>query len=71
MKLSLCQSDAFTQRLLGGNPAAVVLLDAWLSHGVLAAVAAENNLAETAFVIPRPAPTTRSTRSRSTWDSRP
>jgi len=53
MKLPLYQVDAFTQRLFGGNPAAVVLLDAWLPDGVLAAIAAENNLAETAFVIPR------------------
>lgn len=30
MKLPLYQLDAFTQRLFGGNPAAVVLLDAWL-----------------------------------------
>jgi predicted PhzF superfamily epimerase YddE/YHI9 len=54
MKLPLYQLDAFTQRLFGGNPAAVVLLDAWLPDSVLAAIAAENNLAETAFVIPRP-----------------
>lgn len=53
MKLSLYQLDAFTKRLFGGNPAAVVLLDAWLPDSVLAAIAAENNLAETAFVIPR------------------
>jgi len=54
MKLPLYQVDAFTRRLFGGNPAAVVLLDAWLADSVLAAIAAENNLAETAFVIPRP-----------------
>jgi len=53
MKLPLYQVDAFTTRLFGGNPAAVVLLDAWLPDGVLAAIAAENNLAETAFVIAR------------------
>lgn len=53
MKLPLYQVDAFTQRLFGGNPAAVILLDAWLPDSVLAAIAAENNLAETAFVIPR------------------
>lgn len=52
MKLPLYQLDAFTNRLFGGNPAAVVLLDAWLPDAVLAAIAAENNLAETAFVIP-------------------
>ncbi|MPY88927.1 MAG: PhzF family phenazine biosynthesis isomerase [Luteitalea sp.] len=53
MKLPLYQVDAFTGRLFGGNPAAVVLLEAWLPDEVLAAIAAENNLAETAFVIPR------------------
>jgi len=53
MKLPVYQLDAFTSRLFGGNPAAVVLLDAWLPDGVLAAIAAENNLAETAFVIAR------------------
>jgi predicted PhzF superfamily epimerase YddE/YHI9 len=53
MKLPLYHLDAFTQRLFGGNPAAVVLLDAWLTDSVLAAIAAENNLAETAFVVPR------------------
>src|ERR1700720_4598166 len=51
MKLPLYQIDAFTSRMFGGNPAAVVLLDAWLPDSVLQAVAAENNLAETAFVV--------------------
>src|SRR6185295_895759 len=54
MKLPLYQVDAFTNRVFGGNPAAVVLLDDWLPDDVLADIAAENNLAETAFVIPRP-----------------
>jgi len=53
MKLPLFQIDAFTSRLFAGNPAAVVILDEWLPDHVLAAVAAENNLSETAFVIPR------------------
>src|SRR5258708_34698927 len=52
MKLPLYQIDAFTSRMFGGNPAAVVLLDAWLPDDVLKAIAAENNLAETAFVVP-------------------
>jgi hypothetical protein len=59
MKLPLYQLDAFTRRLFGGNPAAVVLLDAWLPDGVLAAIAAENNLAETATLMqsaPEPPP---------------
>ena len=53
MKLPLYQIDAFTSRLFGGNPAAVVTLDEWLADDVLQAIASENNLAETAFVIPR------------------
>jgi len=53
MKLPLYQIDAFTSRLFRGNPAAVVLLDDWLADETLMAIAAENNLAETAFVVPR------------------
>jgi PhzF family phenazine biosynthesis protein len=53
MKLPIYQVDAFTSRLFTGNPAAVVLLDEWLPDETLAAIAAENNLAETAYVIPR------------------
>jgi PhzF family phenazine biosynthesis protein len=53
MKLPLFQIDAFTGHLFGGNPAAVVLLEEWLPDSTMAAIAAENNLAETAYVIPR------------------
>jgi len=53
MKLPLYQVDAFTARRFAGNPAAVVLLDDWLPDATLVAIAAENNLSETAFVIPR------------------
>ena len=53
MKLPLYQVDAFTSRLFGGNPAAVVVLDQWLPDEVLQQIAAENNLAETAFVVAR------------------
>lgn len=53
MQLPLYQIDAFTSRLFGGNPAAVVTLDHWLEDDALQAIAAENNLAETAFVVPR------------------
>src|SRR5215469_5470101 len=45
------QVDAFTSHRFGGNPAAVVLLDAYPEDGVMQAVAAENNLAETAFLV--------------------
>src|SRR5260370_26079434 len=53
MKLPTSQVDAFTDRMFGGNPAAVVLLDDWLPDRILAAIAAENNVAETAFVVAR------------------
>jgi PhzF family phenazine biosynthesis protein len=52
MKLPLYQIDAFTSRMFGGNPAAVVLLDTFLPDRALQAIAAENNFAETAFVVP-------------------
>ena len=45
------QVDAFTDRLFGGNPAAVVPLDSWLDDRILQSIAAENNLAETAFIV--------------------
>jgi PhzF family phenazine biosynthesis protein len=47
----LFQIDAFTDRLFSGNPAAVVLLPAWLPDATLQAIAAENNLSETAYVV--------------------
>jgi predicted PhzF superfamily epimerase YddE/YHI9 len=50
-KQKLYQVDAFTDRLFGGNPAAVCPLDKWLSDDVLQKVAIENNLAETAFYV--------------------
>jgi len=52
MKLPIYQIDAFTDRVFGGNPAAVVPLDSWLPDATLQAIAAENNLAETAFFVP-------------------
>lgn len=45
------QIDAFTDKVFHGNPAAVCLLDAWLNDELLLAIASENNLSETAFVI--------------------
>ncbi|MGO8915159.1 MAG: PhzF family phenazine biosynthesis protein [Stellaceae bacterium] len=50
MRLPLYQIDAFTDRRFGGNPAAVVPLEEWLPDAVLQAIAAENNLSETAFL---------------------
>ena len=43
--------DAFTDHLFGGNPAAVCMLDHFLSDDILKAIAAEHNLSETAFVV--------------------
>lgn len=52
MYLPIFQIDVFTSSLFKGNPAAVVLLPHWIADTVLQAIAAENNLAETAFVVP-------------------
>jgi PhzF family phenazine biosynthesis protein len=49
--LPFFQVDAFTDRAFAGNPAAVMPLDAWQDDGTLQAIAAENNLAETAFTV--------------------
>jgi PhzF family phenazine biosynthesis protein len=46
------QVDAFASRPLTGNPAAVMPLDHWLDDDLLQRIAAENNLAETAFTVP-------------------
>ena len=51
MKLPFAQIDAFADRPFGGNPAAVMPLEAWLPDETLQAIAAENNLSETAFTI--------------------
>jgi PhzF family phenazine biosynthesis protein len=53
MDLSLYQVDAFTSRRFAGNPAAVCPLQRWLPDDVMQAIAAENNLSETAFFVPR------------------
>ena len=51
MQLPLYQVDAFTSRRFAGNPAAVCPLDRWLPDDVMQAIAAENNLSETAFFV--------------------
>lgn len=51
MKLRQYQIDAFTDQLFGGNPAAVVPLTSWPEDWLLQAIAAENNLSETAFFV--------------------
>jgi PhzF family phenazine biosynthesis protein len=51
-RLPITQVDAFADRAFTGNPAAVMPLEEWLPDAVLQAIAAENNLAETAFLVP-------------------
>jgi PhzF family phenazine biosynthesis protein len=51
--IPLYQLDAFADRVFAGNPAAVCPLEAWLDDTLLQAIAAENNLAETAFFVPQ------------------
>jgi PhzF family phenazine biosynthesis protein len=51
MRLPIYQVDAFTDTLFGGNPAAVCPLQAWLPDATMQAIAAENNLSETAFFV--------------------
>jgi PhzF family phenazine biosynthesis protein len=46
------QVDAFANRVFEGNPAAVCPLPRWLDEAVMQAIAAENNLSETAFFVP-------------------
>jgi PhzF family phenazine biosynthesis protein len=51
MKLKLYQIDAFADKVFSGNPAAVCPLARWLSDELMQKIAAENNLAETAFYV--------------------
>lgn len=51
MKQKIYQIDAFTKELFGGNPAAVCILKEWLANDLMQKIAAENNLAETAFAV--------------------
>ena len=50
MKIKMFQVDAFTSELFSGNPAAVCLLNEWLSDELMLSIASENNLSETAFL---------------------
>lgn len=52
MKIQMYQVDAFSNQLFGGNPAAICPLERWLDKATMQAIAAENNLSETAFFIP-------------------
>ena len=51
MKLTLYQIDAFTNKLFGGNPAAVIPLKKWLPEELMQQIALENNLSETVFFV--------------------
>lgn len=52
MELTIYQIDAFTDQLFGGNPAAVCPLTEWLPTDIMQKIALENNLSETAFIVP-------------------
>jgi PhzF family phenazine biosynthesis protein len=51
LELRFAQIDAFATKPFEGNPAAVLPLDTWLPDATLQAIAAENNLSETAFIV--------------------
>jgi PhzF family phenazine biosynthesis protein len=51
MTMPIYQADAFTDKLFGGNPAAICPLDEWLPDETMQKIAVENNLAETAFFV--------------------
>jgi len=50
--LPFFQVDAFAEKPLNGNPAAVMPLERWLDDALMQAIASENNLSETAFTVP-------------------
>ncbi|MBV9155011.1 MAG: PhzF family phenazine biosynthesis protein [Acidobacteriaceae bacterium] len=52
MEIPIFQVDAFSSSVFSGNPAAVCPLEEWLPDATLQAIAAENNLAETAYFVP-------------------
>ena len=53
VEIPIYQIDAFAGRIFEGNPAAVCPLSEWLSDDLLLKIAAENNLSETAFLVPK------------------
>jgi PhzF family phenazine biosynthesis protein len=53
MKISYFEVDAFANRAFQGNPAGICPLEKWLDEATMQNIAAENNLAETAFFVPR------------------
>ena len=58
MNIPIYQVDAFHNELFKGNPAAVCPLEKWLPDDVMQAIAMENNLSETTFIVKvQPIPT--------------
>ncbi len=53
METTLYQVDAFASKIFAGNPAAICPLDDWLPDSLMQAIALENNLSETAFIVKR------------------
>ena len=53
MKIPYFEVAAFTRAHFGGNPAGVCVLKEWLPDELLQSIATENNLSETAFIVPR------------------
>jgi PhzF family phenazine biosynthesis protein len=53
MKLKVYIANAFSDKKFGGNPAAVVPLNEWLSENLMQQIAAQNNLSETAYIVPQ------------------
>jgi PhzF family phenazine biosynthesis protein len=53
MRLKIYIVNAFAETTFGGNPAAVIYLREWLTEGLMQKIAAQNNLAETAYIIPQ------------------
>jgi PhzF family phenazine biosynthesis protein len=52
MRIPMYQVDAFASRPFAGNPAAICPLEAWLDDERMQSIAFENNLSETAFLVP-------------------
>ncbi|CCQ11568.1 Phenazine biosynthesis protein PhzF like [Pseudoalteromonas luteoviolacea B = ATCC 29581] len=51
MQLAMQVVNAFTEQAFGGNPAAVIVTETWLSESLMQQIAAQNNLSETAFLV--------------------
>lgn len=52
MKLPIYHVDAFTNKRFAGNPAAIIPLSSWIDETLMQQIAMENNLSETAFLVP-------------------